>query len=619
MDKNSIIGIVLIGAILIGWSYFSKPSKEELEAAKHKQDSIALVTNHIADSIRKVQIEKHETIAKANEIISDDENNTDKSNGSKVAKTKYGIFSKVVVGENKFYTLENEKIKIKFSKRGGRPYSITLKNYQTYDSLPLTLMDGDSTLFGISWISPNIYAPIRTQEMFFDSVSQEKIDGYTKIVFKLNVSEQQYVDFIYKLKDDSYLLDFNIKLHNMSNLITNDYISFNMGYYMPRMEKGFKYEQSNSSVFYRYLAEDVDNLEQSGDDEKKISEKIEWVAFKQQFFSSIVMPEKPFSDINLKVKTTTNKDFVKYSELKAYIPYSADENSEYKVKFFFGPNKYQLLKSFNKKFDKLLPLGWGIFGWVNKYIIINLFAFLSKFIGSYGIIILLMTLIIKMGLFPFTYRSYMSTAKMRVLKPEVDEINKKFPKKEDSVKKQQAVMALYKKAGASPMGGCLPMLFQMPFLFAMFRFFPASIELRQQSFLWADDLSSYDSIFQLPFNIPMYGDHISLWVLLMTIVNFIYMEMNNKNNPQSTGMPGMKSMMYIMPLFMLVFFNSYASSLSYYYFVSLLITILQTWIFQKFIDDKAIRLRISESKKKPVKKSKFQQRMDTIAKQQKKR
>lgn len=619
MDRNSIIGILLIGAVLIAWSYFSSPSEEEIEAARRERDSLAQVEQQkeALEQEKSVQRETEQKAEQTIEPVTDTVMSPDSVSNKLVRK--FGVFAESATGENESFILENEKVEIKISALGGRPEYVRLKDYQTYDSLPLKLFSGDSTKFGFNWVTNDANVPIKTQQLYFEAIDKSSTDSSHHLTMRLSAGPDRFVDYMYTLHKDDYMLEFDVDLHNLGDIIKNDYLSFDWSIFMPSVEKGYEWEERNTSVYYRYKGGDVDYLSETSDDQEKLTEPIEWVAFKQQFFSSILIPEQAFTDLVISSEMTADQNFVKYVSCEAYVPYMAQREEDYSFDFYFGPNKYQRLIEYDKEFDELLPLGWGIFGWVNKLIVINLFEWLGKYISNYGVIILILTLIIKAGLFPLTYRSYRSTAKMRVLKPEIDEIGKKFPNKEDAMKKQQATMSLYKKAGASPMGGCLPMLLQLPFLIALFRFFPASIELRQESFLWADDLSSYDSILQLPFEIPWYGDHVSLFVLLMTIVNFIYINMNNKNNPQSTGMPGMKTMMYIMPLFMLFFFNNYASALSYYYFVSLLITILQTWIFRQMIDDKAIRAQININKKKPVKKSKFQQRMEQMAKQQQKR
>jgi len=614
MDKNSIIGILLIGSVLIGWSYFSSPSEEEIAAMRQQRDSLAQVEK--AKELQQMEQSLERGLEQRVEPVIESEGKSDSVGVDQKMLVRYGAFAHAATGNRDYFTLENDFLEVKISSLGGRPYSVRMKDYQTYDSLPLLLFNGDSTLFGFNWVAADATYPIKTQQLFFTQVAQHETDSGQFLQLRINAGEDRYVDFKYHLSKNDYKLNFQVDMHNLDDVVKSDFIAFDWSIFMPSIEKGYKWEEQNSSVYFRYDGADVDHLSETGVDSKDLKEKLQWIAYKQQFFSSIVFPSEPFNDVSIKTDLTADERFVKNVSTKAYLPYMAQRQIDYDFDFYFVPNKYSMLESYQTEFDELVPLGWGIFGWVNKYIVLNLFDWLGKYIGNFGIIILLMTIIIKMALFPLTYKSFKSTAKMRVLKPEVDEINKRFPKKEDAMKKQQAVMALYKKAGASPMGGCLPMLLQLPILIALFRFFPASIELRQESFLWADDLSSYDSVLNLPFNIPFYGDHVSLWVLLMTIINFIYMHMNNKNNPQSTGMPGMKTMMYIMPLFMLFFFNSYASSLSYYYFVSLLITILQTWAFQKMVDDKALMQQINANKKKPVTKSKFQLRMEEMAKRQ---
>lgn len=614
MDKNSIIGILLIGSVLIGWSYFSSPSEEEIAAMRQQRDSLAQVEK--AKELQQMEQSLERGLEQKVDPVIEPEGKSDSIGVDQKMLVRYGAFAHAATGKRDYFTLENEFLEVKISSLGGRPYSVRMKDFQTYDSLPLLLFNGDSTLFGFNWVAADATYPIKTQQLFFTQVAQNATDSGQFLQLRIKAGEDRYVDFKYHLSKNDYKLNFQVDMHNLDDVVKSDFIAFDWSIFMPSIEKGYKWEEQNSSVYFRYDGADVDYLSETGDDSKDLKEKLQWIAYKQQFFSSIVFPREPFSDVTIKTELTADEKFVKNVSTKAYLPYMAQRQTDYDFDFYFVPNKYSMLESYQTEFDELVPLGWGIFGWVNKYIVLNLFDWLGKYIGNFGIIILLMTIIIKMALFPLTYKSFKSTAKMRVLKPEVDEINKRFPKKEDAMKKQQAVMALYKKAGASPMGGCLPMLLQLPILIALFRFFPASIELRQESFLWADDLSSYDSVLNLPFNIPFYGDHVSLWVLLMTIINFVYMHMNNKNNPQSTGMPGMKTMMYIMPLFMLFFFNSYASSLSYYYFVSLLITILQTWAFQKMVDDKALMQQINANKKKPVTKSKFQLRMEEMAKRQ---
>jgi YidC/Oxa1 family membrane protein insertase len=373
----------------------------------------------------------------------------------------------------------------------------------------------------------------------------------------------------------------------------------------------------NSTIYYRFADDDVDYISETSDDKEEIQADLQWVAFKQQFFSSVLIAKDGWeSPTDLETSTEEeNLDVVKSCDAKLTIPYTGQELEQVALQFYFGPNHYNSLKEYELGLEEMIPLGWGIFGWVNKLAVIPVFNLLKDTGLGYGIIILILTLIIKMVLMPFTYKAYMSTAKMRVLKPEIEEINKKFEGKDDPMAKQQATMGLYSKAGVNPLGGCLPMLFQMPILIALFRFFPASIELRQQPFLWADDLSSYDSILDLPFEIPFYGDHVSLFTLLMTISTIFYTRLNMSMQAGNPQMEQMKWMMYLMPVMMLGWFNGYASGLSYYYFLANVVTFAQNYAFRKFVDDDAIHSKLQENKKKPKKQSNFQKRLEDMAKQ----
>ncbi|MEA3478147.1 MAG: membrane protein insertase YidC, partial [Bacteroidota bacterium] len=374
------------------------------------------------------------------------------------------------------------------------------------------------------------------------------------------------------------------------------------------------------TIYYKFNNGEVDYLSESDDDKESLTDKLKWVSFKQHFFSSTILADGYF--VNPVMETYTNPlpvsdRYLKTMSVAIGIPYQGLAEESNSFRFFFGPNKYQVVRAYKEDLERQIPLGWSFFlmQWINRFAVLPVFDFLGSLGWNYGLIILILTILLKLVLFPITYRTYKSQAKMRALKPEVDEIAKKFPKKEDSMKKQQATMAMYKKAGVNPMAGCVPMLLQMPILFAMFRFFPSSIELRQQSFLWATDLSSYDSIFDLPFNIPFYGDHVSLFTLLMTVSTIIYTRMNNQMMASSSQqMPGMKTMMYLMPIMFLGIFNNYAAALSYYYFLANLITFGQMFLIRRTIDEKKIYKQLQENKKKTVKKSGFQKRLEEAAK-----
>lgn len=475
----------------------------------------------------------------------------------------------------------------------------------------------------------NFYADnksIDTQDLFFTSESGfENINASSSqktLSMKLKASEDQYLEYVYTLAPDSYMLDFEIKAIGLNNIIARNQsnLTFNWQADLYQKEKGRQNEDMYTALYYKFNGDDdndVESLKESGDDEEDLTTQVKWIAFKQQFFTSALIAENNFKGIKLKsTGMDEHSPVLKNFSAEISLPYAGDVKESYPMQFYFGPNHYKTLRKYGKdiQLEKVINLGWGIFGWVNKYVVIEIFNFLEKYMSNYGLIILILTIIIKLVLSPLTYKSYLSTAKMRVLKPQIDEINEKIPK-EKSMERQQATMGLYKKAGVNPMGGCLPMLVQFPILIALFRFFPASIELRQKSFLWATDLSSYDSIATLPWEIPFYGDHISLFCLLMAGTNLVYTKMNGQMQT-SNQMPGMQAMMYMMPVMFLVWFNNYASGLSYYYFVATLFTIIQTWAIRKWmVDDNKVLAMLEASKKKPVKKSKFQQRLEDAAKQ----
>ena len=434
---------------------------------------------------------------------------------------------------------------------------------------------------------------------------------------KLKADDSHYVEYLYTLTDD-YLIDFDIKFIGMESLIPSGINYMNLEWQMktPQTEKSKTNQDMYTGIQYQYSADNEgDYLSFTSTDEDKINARLNWVAFKQQFFSAIFIAKDGFEKPTHLISTKSEgSEFIKDLAAKFELPYQHKIDEQLSFQFYFGPNHYKTLKAYDKGFEELVPLGWGIFGWVNQYIIINIFDFLSKYFSSYGIIILLLTLIIKIGLAPFTYKAFLSQAKMKVLKPEIDKINDKL-KGKDPMKAQQETMGLYRKAGVNPMGGCLPMLFQFPILIAMFRFFPASIELRQESFLWADDLSSYDSIYNLGFEIPFYGDHISLFTLLMTVSTLLYTRMNSS---MATGqMAQMKWMMYLMPIMFLGFFNNYAAGLSYYYFLANMFTFTQQYFMKIMINEDEILAQLEANKKKPAKpKSKFQKKLEDMQKKQ---
>ncbi len=476
----------------------------------------------------------------------------------------------------------------------------------------------------------NFYArnkQINTADLIFVPNTNQKelnAEGAEQVLtMRAYVDENKYLEFEYKLAPDSYMVDFNINTYNLNDVIASNtnFLTLYWGVDMPQLEKSRDFESRYTGVYYNFSNNDVEHLSLTGDEKVDLPTSVKWVAYKQQFFSSVLIANESFPNVLVSTANNTTPGFLKTADAEISLPYSGKAIEKYDMRFYFGPNSYPTLREYGKDIElpKLVDLGWKWIAWFNRYVVIPIFNFLETNVTlNYGLIIFLLTLIIKLVLFPLTYKSYMSQAKMRVLKPQIDEINKKIPA-DKAMERQQAVMKLYKKAGVNPMGGCLPMLLQMPILIALFYFFPGAIELRQKSFLWATDLASYDSIATLPFTIPFYGNHVSLFCLLMTITNILYMWYNSKNQPQNDQMKGMQVMMYIMPIMFLFIFNSYSSGLSYYYFIATLITIVQTWAIRKFVNDEKLLKQIELAKTKPVKKSKFQQKLEEMQRMQEQR
>ena len=623
MDKRSIIGLVLIFALMMGYSLWNKPSEKEIQAQRHKQDSITAIQNKLAVVPK---IEQNQT------IVSDSV-----KKDSLAQNTIPGAFTKSSRGENKEYILENDVIRLKIDTKGGRIAQADLKKYLTYDKLPLTLFTRDSSEFNIAL--PTGSQTVNTSDLYFEPFwfnqaqkGQDKltVTGTDSLKFGMRVyavgadsvvNKSRYIEYLYILTGKQYMIDFKINFVGMQGILEDNinYLTLDWKSRLRQQEKSLTTEQDNTTIYYKYYqTPDVDYFNERKDKKETIKTKLSWVSFKQQFFCTSLITKDYFINADLSnTKSTTLQTpgrSLKHMEASIALPF--EQGKSISLKMYLGPNKYKELRKYKMELEKQVPLGWSFFllSWINRYAVIPCFDWLSGFNLNYGIIILLLTIGLKIVLFPIAYKTYLSSAKMRILKPEIDEIGLKFPKKEDALKKQQATMGLYKKAGVNPMAGCLPMLLQLPILIAFFRFFPASIELRQQSFLWATDLSSYDSIYNMPFNIPFYGDHISLFCLLMTISTIIYTKLNNDMMAQSSQMPGMKTMMYLMPIMFLGFFNNYSSGLSYYYLLANLITFAQMWGFRKFVDEDKLHMRIKENQKKPVVKSAFQKRLEDMSK-----
>ena len=617
MDRNTLFGLLLIGALLIGYSLLNKPARERQKQEYQRiQDSLANVQRTEAAKLDSIQ---SEIAIKQEQVSPGIKEDTSKREN---LEDKYGDFAAAATGEKKLITLENDLIKLNISTRGGRPYSVELKNYKTYDSLPLILFDGDSTVFGMNFFAKN--RSINTNELFFtpSGTESEIIVGSQPETFSLRLyaGEDKYIEYIYTISPGEYMVDFDMRFINMNDVIstTTDYLDLNWNMYVPGYEKGRVNELNYTSVALKHYQDEVETFNpRSKKDvtEKDIATRVQWIASKQQFFSSVFIAEEYFTNAYLiSTKLDEANKYLKTFAAQIGIPYESKPDHTLQMAFYFGPNHVTTLKKYGNNLEELVNLGGFMSKWISRYLIIPIFNFLNRFIRNYGLIILLLTVIIKIILLPLTYRSYLSMAKMKLLKPEIDQINEKIPK-EKAMERQQATMALYKKAGVSPMGGCIPMLLQMPILFAMFRFFPTSIELRQEKFLWATDLSTYDSILDLPFNIPMYGDHISLFTILMTISTILTTRLSQQTTASSQQMPGMKSMMYIMPVMFMFILNNFSAALTYYYFLANVFTFAQNGIFKLFVDEESMRKKMLDNKNKPAKKkSGFQKRLEEMAK-----
>jgi len=616
MDRNSIIGIILILAIFIIWGVMNKPSQEELDK-KHRRDSLELVQQKL----------QNDGQTQTNEV-STSQQNVDSLNKTQKIED-HGQFTRASQGENHFITLENDLISLKISTKGGRPSSVELKKYFTYNALPVVLFDNDSSSFGLIFNSQNRL--IETNNLYFqpstDSSLIKVTDRPHTIAMRLNAGENKYIEYRYTLAPGKYQVDMEIELVGMNDLSTQRLGTIDLKWmiFSPQQEKGRDNEIQYTTLYYKPFQDKVDYLSarsKKAVQTENIDTKVEWIAYKDQFFSSVIMSDQAFTDAKMDMQLQQpGSKYLKRFESSIGLPYQNIQKQVIPIHFLFIPNKFKLLKKEygDRQLQDLVTVGSNIIKWINQIVIINLFDFLSKYILNYGIIILILTVIIKIFLLPLTFKSYTSMAKMKVLKPQIEEINSRIPK-EKALERQQATMALYKKVGVSPMGGCLPQLLQMPILFAMFRFFPTSIELRHASFLWAHDLSTYDSIYSWTANIPfitsVLGNHISLFTLLMTVSTILTIKYSSQNAAQSQQMPGMQSMMYLMPVVLMFVLNKYSAGLTYYYFLTNMITFGQNLLFARFVDEEALLAKLESRKGKPVKKSKFQKRLEDMAKQQ---
>jgi YidC/Oxa1 family membrane protein insertase len=594
-DYNSVIGFALIGIILF-WFLNNQAKTDEAE--------------RLANS--EIIAETPEVVSVSEPSISVSSFTSDSIVSADLVEA-YGAFASAANKEDisQKFVLENDLVKVEVAAQGARVSSVYLKEYQTHDSLPVNLLREDSSTFNLTFWSQN--RRLQTSDFVFET-NQSKVGDKQVLSMRLNVEEGKYLEFAYSLEPNSYKVEQTVNFIGLDGLVqAQNPIELDWSVRVPRQEKNRDNEAMNTSAYY-FVAGEIDYLSSTSDDSERVL-NTDWIAVKSQYFSTALTSKDLGKEIDLSIVAHPgSENYLKTISASTNLKYEGGTSS-YSMDWFFVPNHVKTLKSFDNGLEELVPLGWSIIGWINKYIVINIFNAFESWGINYGIIILLMALLIKMALFPFTYKSYTSMAKMRVLKPQIDAINEKY---EDQMKRQQETMALYKQVGVSPLGGCIPMLFQMPILFALFKFFPSSIELRQQSFLWATDLSTYDSIFDLGFSIPFYGDHVSLFTLLMTVTTVLQMKFSNSMSATNAQMPQMKYMMYMMPVIFLGVMNNYAAALSYYYFLANLITFAQQKVIAGMTDDTALLAKMEAKKEVTPKKgkSKFQARLENMMKEQ---
>jgi len=600
MDKNSITGLVLIFVIIAGSFYLMKPSDEEIKRERQLQDSLARARAGV-------------------ETVTTDTTAAETASAILDSALLASPFGPATVGEEKNIILENEHIRAHISSKGGRVKSVELKEHQTYDGQPLKLFEGDHNKFGLffSVAGKNIV----TNDLFFSTSDKDvQVTGQdsASVTFRLSYAPEKYIDYIYSIKGDDYNLGFTIVTHGLQDVVApaENQLVLNWEASLFQKEKDMASERQRSTLYYALADGDVDHLNTAKDDEEDLKERLKWVSFKQHFFSNVLIAEQGFNGGKVNVYTSTDDRIVKLFSANLQLDFTRQEINTYPMHFFFGPNQYKVLKAHGHGLEKQIDMGWGPMKWINRFITIPVFNFLDGFHWSYGLVILILTVMLKLVLSPLTYRSYVSMAKMRVLKPEMDQIKEKVGQDNPALL-QQEYLKLYKQAGVNPLGGCIPLLLQMPFTIAFFFFFPNLFELRGESFLWVKDLSTYDSPITFP-AIPLIGmDHISLMCILMTVATLLSTWYNNTVSGAANAQ--MKYVGYFMPLIFLFVLNSFPAGLNYYYFLSTVITFGQQVVIRKMINDDKILAIIEANKKKPEsqkKKSKFQQRMEEYMRQQ---
>ncbi|MDR3137920.1 MAG: membrane protein insertase YidC [Tannerellaceae bacterium] len=612
MDKNTVIGFALIGVVLVGFSWLNRPSEAQLLAIEQQrhQDSLAMVERQQVSALAQVQ--------EPSSLVQ--------------AEKESSPFAKALIGEDTYLTLENEKIEVRISHKGGQVNYVRLKEYDNYKEEPVVLFEGKESVFDFTLITADKRI-FPTKDAYFSAVQEAGQEGKS-VSMRLETNEGGgYLEITYKLAEGDYRLDCTVRGVGLNGVLAPETESLALVWQQDvrQQEKGRKFEDRYAGLFYRTAGGEVDNLSETQDASEEPEGRLQWIGFKDMFFSAVLVANggKSFGSPKLASTALKTSGYLKHYKAAVSMPFDLQGKEASGLTFYFVPNKYALLKSYDVdkeegeklELSKLVSLGTSVFRWINQYFILPIFDFMGKYIGNYGLIIFLLTIIVKLILFPLTYKSYISTAKMRVLRPQVEEINAQYPGQDKAVERQRATMDLYNRAGASPMSGCVPMLLQMPILIALFMFFPSAFELRHESFLWAKDLSTYDPLVTWHANIPLitpyFGNHISIFCVLMTITQIVYTKFNMELT--ATGqqqMPGMKSMMYLMPLMMMFFFNEYASGLTYYYFISTLITIGQTFIFRYTIDEKKLLAKLEQNKRKPQKRSGFMKRLEEAQKLQ---
>ncbi|MGI9545606.1 MAG: membrane protein insertase YidC [Flavobacteriaceae bacterium] len=605
LDIQSIIGFVLIFGILIFWFYQSQPTPEELEAQKAEQARIE------AAAAAESEAEKTTTVTEQQPKI-----DLQDSTSMVEYQNTIGSFS-FTKAEEGTTVLENDLLYLEISNKGGQIHEARMKKFVNHDSVPVYLVKDGNASFGIEF-STNDNRVLRSEELYFEPSISE--NGTTKMLsMKAKVSQNQYLEYLYEMKPDEYLVDFSLRSQGLNGVLSNNQpIALHWRQKNLRHDQSVQYENRYTRLTYQHEEGKISKLSESSDDEET-ENKVTWLSYRQHFFSSILATKTPLDNVSLTSKNLVEEESkeVKFTkEYNSVIPLQLQGGElSYAMHWYYGPTDIDVLKNYKDlAIADSIPYGWGIFGWINRYIFTPFYGFLSSFL-PFGIAIVVMTILVRIAMSPVTYKSYLSQSKMKVLKPEITEINEKY--KDNAMKRQQDTMKLYNKAGVSPMSGCVPALLQLPIFYALFMFFPTSFALRQKSFLWAEDLSSYDTILQLPFTIPFYGDHVSLFPILASIAIFFYMMMTTGQNMQTQpGMPNMKFIMYLSPLLMLFFFNNYASGLSLYYFVSNLITIAIMLVIKRFIlDEDKIHAQVQEQKKKVKKENRFQRKMREMMEQ----